>query len=324
MSYIVAHARKVGTAVGLANVGAHNCRETVYGRDGEPLGDLPEWISRPERAGLNEGDRCGGAAILKRRGERIRSANLTRKPQRNAAAAIEVTVSASPDWFGTHKIPEWKSYFSDARKMLENRYGKDNVLHWAVHYDETTPHMHVLLAPIVQGKNGPRYSSSEFLGGRKGLRGLQDELANTVGASRGLERGQRGSEARHTDQYQWAAKTAAESDALAMERGGLDLRARELDKREREVERKETALLAKIKSNGVILQNTVAERATIKALLSAYPERKLLEVVSAALHGLTEQNDINAAWQAMRDRAEELRQKNSAKHTQKHDKNLSR
>lgn len=231
MSYIVAHCRKVQTAVGLRNVAAHNCREAVYDDKGKVLGELPEYISHPERAEMNEGDRCGGLVVLKRRSDRIQEADLARKPQKNASAAVEVSISASPDWFAAHKPDEWQKYFKDARKFLTEKYGKENLLHWAVHYDEKTPHMHVLMAPIIEGKKGPRYSSSTFLGGRKGLRDLQDEIAASVGTKHGLERGIEGSEARHTNQYEWMADTAATR--------------KELERKEKELAKKEAELLKK-------------------------------------------------------------------------------
>lgn len=232
MSYIVAHCRKVQTAVGLAAVGRHNCREAVYDDQGRALGKLPKYIVHPERAAMNEGDRCGGSIILKNRSKRVQEANLGRKPQKNAAAAVEASISASAEWFEAHKPDEWQKYFRDARKFLADRYGKENVLHWVVHYDEKTPHMHVLFTPIIQTKDGPRYSSSNFLGGRKGLRDLQTEIAATLGDKYGLVRGQEGSNARHTDQYEWIEDTARMRKELERKEKALALRETELKKKE--------------------------------------------------------------------------------------------
>ena len=59
------------------------------------------------------------------------------------------------------------------------------------------PHLHVLMVPIIEnGKS--RYSSSEFLGGIKGLKQLQTDYHNDVGRKYGLERGQEESRASHT------------------------------------------------------------------------------------------------------------------------------
>lgn len=244
MSYIVAHCRKVQTAVGLAAVGRHNCREAVYDAQGRTLGKLPDYIVNPERHLLNEGDRCGGKAILKRRSDRILEAELARKPQKNAAAAIEVSISASPDWFTARNPTQAQAYFKDCRKFLAEKYGKANILHWATHFDEKTPHMHVLIVPIIEGARGLKYSSSEFLGGRQGLRDLQGEIAAEVGAKYGLERGIEGSRARHTDQYEWMADTANVREKLAQKEAELAKKEADLAKQREEFERASVVKIA--------------------------------------------------------------------------------
>jgi hypothetical protein len=247
-NFVVAHCRKVQTTTGLRNVAAHNCREAVYDRELRPLEKLPDYISHPERAALNEGDRCGGLAVLKRRTDRILTADLARKPQKNAAAAIEIVISTSPEWMDSHKPHEWKAYFKDARAFLEERYGKENLVHWAVHYDEKTPHLHAIVVPIMAAElgKGLKYSSSAFLGGRKGLQELQAKIAQDVGRKYGLERGMEGSRARHTDQFEWASENAQERDNLAMERGSVDMRAKDLDAREAAISQGEAALAKRI------------------------------------------------------------------------------
>lgn len=240
-NFVVAHCRKVQSAVGLRNVAAHNCREAVYDRELRPLEKLPEYISHPERATYNQGDRCGGLAVLKRRTDRIAAAKLIRRPQKNASAAIEAVISATPDWFEGKSPKEWQSYFEDARTFLEKRYGKENILHWAVHCDEKTPHMHVLMAPIKETEKGMKYTSGEFLGGRKGLADLQERIWQDVGMKYGMERGIEGSKARHTDQYEWASEIAQERDNLHQERGSLDMVAKDVKDRENALVRRERA-----------------------------------------------------------------------------------
>ena len=245
MEYVVCHARKVQTAVGLRNVAAHNCREAVYDDALRPLETLPDFITHHDRVAFNQGERCGGDAVLARRTARIKDANLARKPQKNAAAAIEIAISASPAWFEGKKPKEWQDYLSDARRFIEKRYGKENVLHWAVHCDEKTPHLHILLAPIVESEKGLKYTSSGFLGGKAGLANLQRKIWENVGQKYGLERGVEGSKSRHTDQFEWAAEVARERESLAIERGGLDIRQEELRKRESQVEAREVAVASR-------------------------------------------------------------------------------
>jgi hypothetical protein len=216
---IVAHCRKVKTAVGVRNVAAHNSRETVYDDNGRFSDGKPDWLSHPERARYNEFD-GRGSTVLKRRNDRIKSANLARKPQKNASAGIEFTISASPEWFEKNtNVKDQRQFFSDALDFLGEKYGVENVLAYGIHFDEKTPHMHVLMVPIVKTEKGFKYSSSEFLGGVKGLRDFQTEIFERVGKDRGLERGVEGSTARHTDQKEWLAQ-----------------RVKEIEKREKKLE----------------------------------------------------------------------------------------
>lgn len=252
---VVAHARKIKTTVGLANVAAHNSRRGVYDGRGAIIEPKPDWISRLDRAHLNEGDELPAEVILKRYRDRIKAAEATnlaegqrwRKPQKNAAAAIEVVVSASPEWFDQRNEADAAAYMVACRQYLARRFGEANIIHWATHYDEKTPHMHLLLTPIVHTEDGLKFSSSEMLGGRQGLRRLQDDLA-AIGAAWGLERGVEGSTARHTNQAEWLAEQRrlieqAKEKAKARE-ARLVARELELDKMEAALKSDKQALEA--------------------------------------------------------------------------------
>ena len=257
MAKIIDHYRKVGTPPGLRAVERHNSREGAYDEHGKPVaGKWEDILTHPERRGLNEihGD---GVGVLQARRDRIAAVDLKRKPQRNAAAAVEVTISASPDWFEGRSLSVQKLYFSLARNWLESKFGKEQILGWAVHYDETTPHMHVLLVPLTKtkeirerkdGKDVSRnvvksaewsYSSSRFLGGPAGLIKLHDELAKDL-APMGVERGIQGSKARHTNQQQGAAQLAAREAAV-------EKREMAAEKREAEISELEATVAAGIK-----------------------------------------------------------------------------
>lgn len=209
-AYIVAHVRRVTTGVGGRNVARHNERIGAYDAEGKPL---EEWITRPEYREYNE-LHSNPSEIEARRERRLAEAALKRKPQKNAAHAVEVVVSASPEWFDGREESFIKRYFDAALASLGRRYGAANVLGYSTHYDETTPHMHVLMVPLVEGKDGWRYSSSAFIGGRADLTALHDHLASDL-AEFGVTRGERGSEARHTDQRGWQRELARKERELA-------------------------------------------------------------------------------------------------------------
>lgn len=191
MAFIVCHARKIKTATGLLQVAKHNLRENVDYK--KP----PDWMFHPERSQFNTMslEPETSQEIIKYRKELIAQAQLKRKPQKNAAAAIEFNLSASPDWFRDRKESESRKFLEDCTDFISKKYGQVQVLHCAMHFDEKTPHAHILCVPIVRN----RYTSSEFLGGRDGLRNLQQEIYEKVGKKWGLERGFEGSKARHDD-----------------------------------------------------------------------------------------------------------------------------
>ena len=223
---MVAHFRKIKTGAGLSAVAKHNQRLNVYDVDGRLLGEPPGYITRPDRAQLNALDRCGPGALHDRRSQRIEAAKLGRAPQKNAAYAIEGTFSASPRWFKDNPDPKhWNAYFDDLVKWNEERFGKENILHVAKHFDEKTPHMHIMYTPIIETTDGPRYTSSNFLGGRSGMRRIHTKLFEDVGKDYGLERGELGSRARHRDQYHWDEDLTAREEAVA---------AKELEQAERQ------------------------------------------------------------------------------------------
>ncbi len=189
--FIVCHARKIKTEVGLINVLKHNSREDVDRQN------PPDWINKDWSPDSIHKDGEPWAAALEKRRAALKG--LKRKPQKNAAAAIEFNISASEGF------KDWGRYFRNVRSYLVNKYGAENLLSWAVHTDENTPHVHAVFAPIIKDKKGERkYSSSEFLGGRGGLQRLQTEMFWYCGAAVGLDRGVEGSRARHSDAKDFA------------------------------------------------------------------------------------------------------------------------
>jgi len=259
--YLVAHCRKIKTTVGLSNIVAHNSRQAVYDHELHPLLSMPDYIKHPELRKHNEGDRPDGVAVLKRRSDRIKDAKLIRKPKKDAAAAIEVVISATPEWFAKQTLKDIKAYFADARKALTDRFGAENLLQWNTHWDETSPHMHVLFVPIMATEKGNKYSSSEFLGGRTGLREFQDFMYFRVGKKHGLERGQEGSQARHKNQYDRAREIEAEAKRLQDVQRELEAKQRQLEREAEKIKETEFEVNCKMKALSEREQEKVMKKA---------------------------------------------------------------
>lgn len=124
---------------------------------------------------------------------------LPEKVRKNGVRAIECLVTGSPERMAEMSREEQDAYFEDAKKWVgENFGGAANVFCTAIHRDESTPHMHVLLVPMVEcEKKGQKLSAAHYLDGPAKLTALQTSFAEEVGKKYGLERGIEGSKAKH-------------------------------------------------------------------------------------------------------------------------------
>lgn len=111
---------------------------------------------------------------------------LPERRRKDAIEAVELLVSASPEALAGMPRQKQDAYFADALRFIAERFGGPaNVKLAVVHRDESTPHMQVLLTPLVDG----RLVANKLIGGPAGLRKLQTDFASQVGARHGLVRG---------------------------------------------------------------------------------------------------------------------------------------
>jgi hypothetical protein len=155
---------------------------------------------------------------------RIETAGITRKIGTNRVRALRVMLSASPEDMerirAEGRLDEW---CADSLKWVRDTFGANNVVSATMHCDEQTPHIHATVVPIVSGErrkkpfNKPSDSNkrtyrkrpantvrlcADDVMTRDNLERFQDTYAEAM-AKYGLQRGIRGSEARHvsTPQY---------------------------------------------------------------------------------------------------------------------------
>lgn len=106
---------------------------------------------------------------------------------------VEGLVTASPQWFDSHTDDDARAYFADAKRFVEDYFGKENLLHFTIHADESTPHVHFGATPIKEGS----LSWKKFFGNKNDLTKFQDSFYEQVSKKYGMERGEVGSGARH-------------------------------------------------------------------------------------------------------------------------------
>jgi len=128
------------------------------------------------------------------------------KIRKNGVLAFELLLTYSPEMKGNLPILEWKEANIE---WIKKKYGEDRVLSAHLHLDETTPHIQVLIMPLVKkkfrGEMRVSLSCRDFLGGHKKLSALQTNYANAM-AQFGLVRGIPGSRAKHVELKSWYGK----------------------------------------------------------------------------------------------------------------------
>ena len=163
---------------------------------------------------------------------RLETAGLQRKIGKNQVRAVRIMLSGSRDDMKrieqAGKLDDWSR---DNIDWLKKTYGAENIVSAVVHLDETTPHIHATMIPIVTGER--RKAKAEQTAGKKKyrkkstdtarlcaddvmsrtrLKEYQDTYAEQM-AKYGLQRGVDGSEAKHiaTSQYYRDLLTQSES-----------------------------------------------------------------------------------------------------------------
>lgn len=138
------------------------------------------------------GDATSGAALA-RLSAALRAAPRLRK---DTVQALDVLVTASHEDMRSWPKERQDQYFARALDFIAERFGgRENILAAAVHRDETTPHMQVLVMPRDPATG--RFVGSRMIGGPKGLQDLQDAFWEACGRPYGLKRGEKGSQAQH-------------------------------------------------------------------------------------------------------------------------------
>lgn len=127
-----------------------------------------------------------------------------RAVRKDAVKAIEVMMTYSRDDIDKIKIGEWKEA---NRKWLINTFGEDNVVSAVYHGDESTPHIHAIVIPMVKGHLNCKF----YMGGKTKLRILQSSYADAMKPF-GLKRGLENSKASHKEIQKFYAEFNRENN----------------------------------------------------------------------------------------------------------------
>lgn len=220
---------------------------------------------------------------------RIRTAGIKRKITPDQVRAIRIVLS------GTHedmmkiqdegRLDEW---CDDNLQWLYHTFGKENTVSAVLHMDEHTPHIHATVVPIVTGErrkakkkqtdgkrsyrkkaNTVRLCADDVLT-REKLVTYHDSYAKAM-EKYGLQRGVRGSEARHTTTAQYYRD-------LIRQTGELEANVQQLQTEQQQAEQQLDEVRQEVKSEKLEVAKTEAKAAFVAKVGSLLGSGKLKEL----------------------------------------------
>ncbi len=132
----------------------------------------------------------------------------SRAVRKDAVIMQDWLISSSQEFFDTLNENETKRYFETAVEFFAEKFGRENIRFATVHMDEKTPHMHMGIVPLRDGK-----LTAKTIFDRNCLRMIQNELPQAFQkAGFDIQRGEPKSEKihLHPEEYKATMRAAQE------------------------------------------------------------------------------------------------------------------
>lgn len=214
---------------------------------------------------------------------------LPEKKRKDAVVAVEVLLTASPEFFDgldtdrrrLANHPEFKKWVVATEKWAKAEFGK-NLVDFVLHMDESTPHIHLLAVPLVQG----RLCGKEFTS-REQMQSRQTSYAKAM-AGFGLQRGESAVETKRKHIPLKGKPPAASSKALAAALEEVERLTAELARAQKRFERAHTLNIENLhllnrleKEKAALVKELEALKATQPALATPQTAQEAPETLEA-------------------------------------------
>lgn len=195
----------------------------------------------------------------------------------NSVVALDTLYTASPQFFDDKTQEQTEHFFKECLQFHQERFG--HIISAVIHYDETTPHLHVVSVPLTQDG---RLSARDVIGNRAKMSRTQDMFYEQVGKVYGLDRGKRGDgqeKKEHTSAQEHKLREVKankereleELDAIKSSKSHARARAEKWRQKAYEQEGKnwqaeidKQRLQSQIEAERAVLQNVTAERERVE------------------------------------------------------------
>lgn len=196
MSYAVARMQKMKSG----NLGgAYRHNERIFGNHSNKDID-------PEKTHLNYEltDRDRSIPYDRQIKQYINDNKISKRALRKDAVLCNEWIITSDKAFFENMSPDQiKNFFETAKNFFAERYGNSNIAYAMVHLDESTPHMHLGLVPMQNGK----LSSKSLFGSRDQLKEIQEAFPRYLNEhGYNLQRGESDSKKKHLETAEFKEK----------------------------------------------------------------------------------------------------------------------
>ena len=123
--------------------------------------------------------------------------------RKDAVLCNEWIITSDKAFFENMSPEQIKNFFETAKNFFAERYGNSNIAYAMVHLDESTPHMHLGLVPMQNGK----LSSKSLFGSRDQLNEIQEAFPRYLNEhGYNLQRGESDSKKKHLETAEFKEK----------------------------------------------------------------------------------------------------------------------
>lgn len=162
--------------------------------------------------------------------------------RKDAVLCNEWVITSDKTFFESLDQEQTKKFFESAKNYFAEKYGEANIAYASVHLDESTPHMHLGIVPMKDGK----LSSKALFGNRENLREIQDELPKYLNEQGyNLQRGEVDSKKQHlkTEEFKEKQKILKKADeAINKKNSEIDNAKHQLNNLQNDIDNKKQAL----------------------------------------------------------------------------------
>lgn len=261
---------------------------------------------------------------------RIAHSGITRKVADNQVLALNVLMTSDGEALrriaDEGRLDEWAAVSIGWAKRT---FGEDNVVGAHLHMDERTPHLHVTVVPIVtterkkkakeakatkryrkKAANAPRLSADDLMQ-REKLTMYQDTYAEVM-QQFGLERGIRGSEARHVSQHKYYRECQIKKKGLEQDIVELTDEKKELESRNRQLERGNSFMDKKYAETKAANADLVKKNSNLESQIAdmSLTQGKLREanatIATSVLAKDKQMKDLDSRYDALADEVSKL------------------